>query len=152
MKHLLLIIHAPSANTMILSDAAHAAAQAASEGLSISLRRPTEISAADLFECDGVVIGTLENIGAMAGLTKDMFDRCYNDWLGKTEGLPVAFYIRAGLDGTATKRQLEAIASAQKWRLVQEVLILHGSYDPSFEEAVAKLTGAMAAGLEMGLF
>ena len=153
---MLLIIHAPSLNTMILSDAAlHAAQSIANDGadnLKILRKTPTEVMAEDLQTVDGVLLGTLENIGAMAGLTKDMFDRCYNDWLGRHEALPVGIYIRAGLDGTATSRQLSAIASAQKWRLVQPPLILKGTYDPAFEEQVSELAMIMASGLDMGLF
>ncbi len=69
----------------------------------------------------------------MAGLTKDIFDRCYNDWLYHTDGLPVAFYIRAGLDGTATADTLGRFAHALRWRMVRPPLILKGDYQPDFE-------------------
>ena len=156
MKTLLLIIHAPSPNTMILSDAAlHGARSIAADSdasLTILRKTPSEVTASDLAQIDGVLIGTLENIGAMAGLTKDMFDRCYNDWLGQYEALPVGIYIRAGLDGTATSRQLMAITAAQKWRLIQPPLILKGEYSPHFETQVSELAMVMATGLDMGLF
>ena len=65
-----------------------------------------------ILNCDGIIIGTTENIGYMSGLTKDMFDRCYNFWLNRTDGIPVCIYIRAGLDGTGTKNSIESIVKS----------------------------------------
>ena len=65
---------------------------------------PFDVSAADVSEAAAVIIGTTENIGYMAETAKDMFDRCYNDWLDSTDAKPVAIYIRAGLDGCNQKR------------------------------------------------
>ena len=113
---------------------------------------PFDVTAPDLFAADAVLIGTTENIGYMAGATKDMFDRCYNDWLGATEAKPVAVYIRAALDGTATRRALESIIGAQKWRLVAAPLILHGDWSPTYPGEVRDLAMGMAAGLDAGIF
>ena len=101
---------------------------------------------------DALIIGTTENIGYMAGATKDMFDRCYNDWLDQSDAKPVAIYIRAGLDGTATKRALASICSGLKWRLVAEPLILHGDWDDTFCEQVSDLCLGVAVGLDAGIF
>ena len=151
--HVLLITQAPSPNTQALSQAALAAMRAyAGADTIISAKAPTEVSARDLDDVDGLVIGTLENIGALAGLTKDMFDRCYNDWLGRKEGLPVAFYIRAGLDGTATKRTLSSYAAALSWRLITAPVILHGTYEDAFIAQVEELGGMMVAGIEAGIY
>ena len=98
------------------------------------------------------MIGTTENIGYMAGATKDMFDRCYNDWLDHSEGKPVGIYIRAGLDGTATRRALDSIIGAQKWRLVAAPLILHGTWSDTYVDEVRDLAMGMAAGLDAGIF
>ena len=111
-----------------------------------------DVVAADILGCTGMLIATTENIGYMAGLTKDMFDRTYNDLLGKTDGLPAAFYIRAGHNGTATKHALTAIATGLNWRLVQPPLILKGSYDNAFENDVYHLSASLVAGLDAGIF
>ena len=106
----------------------------------------------DVLTCDGLLLATTENIGYMAGLTKDLFDRCYNEWMGTTDGLPAAVYIRAGLDGTATSRAINQIAAGLSWRLIRPPLILRGDYTQQFEEDVAELGGAFSAGLETGVF
>ena len=111
-----------------------------------------DVVSEDVLTCDGLLLATTENIGYMAGLTKDIFDRCYNEWMGTTNGLPAAVYIRAGLDGTATSRALSQIFGGLSWRLIRPPLILKGDYKHQFEEEVAELAGAFAAGLETGLF
>lgn len=152
-KSLLIIAHAPSPNTRLLAAAAQCGASHPDAGdVTIRLLSPFDVTADDLLSADGIIIGTTENIGYMAGATKDMFDRCYNDWLDSTEGKALAIFIRAGLDGTATKRALESIASAQKWRLVAPVLILHGDWSDEYRNHVEELAMGMAAGLDAGIF
>ena len=152
-KSLLIIAHAPSPNTIALAEAARRGGSHPDVGdVTARLCSPFEITSVDLAAIDGLLLGTTENIGYMAGATKDMFDRCYNDWLGRYEGLPVGIYIRAGLDGTATRRALEAIVGAQRWRLVAPPLILHGDWSNSFPGEVEELAMGMAAGLDAGIF
>lgn len=139
-------------NTIALAEAAQKGALAFAEGRDIIFKTPLQVDAEHLQNAAGLILGTTENIGAMAGLTKDMFDRCYNDWLTQLEGLPVAIYIRAGLDGTATKTQLLNIASAQKWRLVQPPVILHGRWQNKYTDTVYELAGGLAAGLDAGIY
>ena len=152
-KTLLIIAHRPSTNTAALADAALDACNNYTEGdIETKCLIPFEVTSSDLFRADAVVIGTTENIGYMAGATKDMFDRCYNDWLDCTDAKPVALYIRAGLDGTATKRALTRICSGLKWRLVAEPLILKGDWDDRFTKEVADLCLGVKAGLDLGIF
>ena len=152
-KTLLIIAHRPSPNTAVLANAALAACQNyEDDNIKTRCLTPFEVKSHDLLRADGVVIGTTENIGYMAGATKDMFDRCYNDWLDCTEAKPVALYIRAGLDGTATNRALNTICSGLKWRLVAEPLVLHGDWNDAFCEQVGDLCLGVAAGLDAGIF
>jgi len=152
-KNLLIIAHAPSKNTRMLAKAALLGASHPDIGeVNVMAMSPFDIQVEELEKADGVMIGTTENIGYMAGATKDMFDRCYNDWLDQKQGMPVAFYIRAGLDGTATKNALTAISNAQKWRMIAEPLILHGEWQDSYQEEVRTLAIGFAMGLEDGIF
>ena len=120
--------------------------------LIISHKSSVDVVSEDVLTCDGLLLATTENIGYMAGLTKDLFDRCYNEWLGTTDGLPAAVYVRAGLDVTATSRASSQIVGGLSWRLIRPPLTLKGDYKQQFEEEVAELSGAFAAGLETGLF
>ena len=152
-KTLLIIAHTPSQNTMALGEAAYSGASDPDAGtINVRYLSPFDVRSDDVMQADAVIIGTTENIGYMAGATKDMFDRCYNDWLGNSEALPVALYIRAGLDGTATKRALTGICGAQKWRLMADPLILHGEWRADYCDAVREMAMGCAAGLDAGIF
>ena len=152
-KTLVIIAHRPSPNTAALANAALAACENYDDdNIKTRCLTPFEVKSHHLLRADAVVIGTTENIGYMAGATKDMFDRCYNDWMDRTEAKPVAIYIRAGLDGTATKRALTSMCSGLKWRLVAEPLILKGDWDDRFINEVAELCLGLEAGLDIGIF
>ena len=64
------------------------------DDLKIFHKSSVDVVSEDVLTCDGLLLATTENIGYMAGLTKDLFDRCYNEWMGNTDGLPAAVYIR----------------------------------------------------------
>ena len=152
-KSLLIIAHAPSANTAALARAALRGATHPDAGqVTAKLASPFEVTSDDLSAHDGIIIGTMENIGYMAGATKDLFDRCYDEWTDHHEGMPVGLYIRAGRDGTATRRALESIMGALRWRLVAAPLILHGDWQDRSCDDVADLSMGMAAGMDAGIF
>ena len=152
-KSLLIIAHAPSANTAALARAALRGATHPDAGqVTAKLVSPFKVKSDDLSAHDGIIIGTMENIGYMAGATKDLFDRCYDNWMDRYEGLPVGLYIRAGRDGTATRRALESIIGALRWRLVAAPLILHGDWQDRYCDDVAELSMGMAAGMDAGIF
>ena len=95
-KHLLIIAHTPSINTRALADAALRGASTDDAGeVTAQAMSPFDVVADDLLATDGVILGTTENIGYMAGATKDMFDRCYNTWLGRTEACLYSIFVPA---------------------------------------------------------
>lgn len=152
MKSLLFIAHTPSQNTALLAAHASQACADATQALKLIIKSPEEVKPEDGLKCDGLILGTLENIGYMSGMTKDMFDRCYNDWLDRQAGLPTFIYIRAGHDGTATSNALLTIATGLRWRLIAPPLCLRGDFSPDFPDRLAEQTGGFAAGLEAGIF
>ncbi|MDB2391283.1 flavodoxin family protein [Alphaproteobacteria bacterium] len=152
-KELLIIAHEPSDNTAALARAAFDAANDfESDDLTVRLLSPFDVKTEDVVTANGIIIGTTENIGYMAGATKDMFDRCYNDWIDICAGKPVGLYIRAGLDGTATTHALNSIFTGLRWRIIAPPLVLHGTWNTRFINDVAELSMAMAAGLDAGIF
>lgn len=151
MPQLLIIAHAPSTNTRALAEGVLAGARSV-EAVTTHLLSPFDTQPQDILDCDGLILGTTENLGYMAGATKDMFDRCYYAVIEHKQGLPMAIYIRAGHDGTGTRRALESITTGLRWRAVQEPMVLRGSWQDAWPQELEELGQAMAYGLEAGIF
>lgn len=152
-KTLLVIAHTPSPNTQQMAEAVirGASSPETAETVQVVFRRPLETRPEDLLSAQAVILGTTENLGYMAGLMKDVFDRCYYAWLDKTQGLPFAFYIRAGHDGTGTRRAIETITTGLRWRQVREPLICRGDFDPVFLAQCQELGLTLAVSLDLGV-
>lgn len=152
-KVLLIVAHAPSANTARLRDALIAGAQTDDiQGIAVRCLSPFETGPADVTVAQGIILATTENLGYMSGALKDFFDRIYYPCLEKTQGLPYALVIRAGHDGTGTRRAVETIVTGLRWRAVQEPLICRGEFREDFVGRCAELGAAMAVGLDAGIF
>ncbi len=152
-KQLLVVAHAPSANTRKLVEAVLRGARDPDiDGVMIRHVPPLEAGPADVLAADALVLGTTENLGYMSGALKDFFDRIYYPCLDQAQGLPYALYIRAGHDGTGTRRAVEGIVTGLRWRAVREPLICRGDWQDTFLGGCEELGMFMAAGLEAGVF
>ncbi|CCK76307.1 MAG: flavodoxin family protein [Oleispira antarctica] len=151
-KKLIIIAHAPSDNTQRMVQAVIKGANHPDiTNVEVKFIAPLDAQADDIKTAQAIIIGTTENLGYMAGLIKDVFDRCYYDCLDHTQGLSFSYYIRAGHDGTGTRKALETITTGLRWRLVQEPLICKGDFDEAFITQCEELGLAMAASLDAGI-
>jgi len=152
MKQLLIVAHAPSENTRLLRDTAYrGACHPDLEQVNCVVKAPLDAGPEDVLACDGILLGTTENLGYMSGALKDFFDRSYYPVLDKKQGLPCALYVRAGHDGTGTQRAVETIITGLRWRWVQDPLILRGKWQPTFADQVEELSMTMAFSIESGI-
>ncbi|KAA0014117.1 flavodoxin family protein [Billgrantia pellis] len=152
MKRLLIVAHAPSSNTQALRDAAERGASHPDiTDIEVVTKPPLDAGPKDVLACHAILLGTTENLGYMSGALKDFFDRSYYAVLEEKQGLPCALYVRAGHDGTGTRRAVESIVTGLRWRWVQEPLILHGEWRDGYVEEVEELGRYLAAGLEAGV-
>ena len=152
MKTLLIIANMPSANTKLLAQQVlEGASHPDIENVKTRLLSPFEARPQDVMESDAIILGTTENLGYMSGALKDFFDRIYYPCLEEKQGLPCALYIRAGHDGTGTRRAVETIVTGLKWRWVQPPLTLRGSYQEDFAEQCHELGLTVAASLDAGI-
>lgn len=118
----------------------------------------------DVLGASGYLFATPENLGSMAGMLKDFFDRTYYAALDRVNGRPYATMICAGSDGHGAARQIERIATGWRLRQVAPPLIVcthaqtpQAILAPKSIEAgelrrAAELGEAMAAGVGMGLW
>ena len=152
MKTLLIVAHTPSPNTERLAENALQATQTDDiDNVQVIFRTPLQATVDDVLQADAILLGTTENFGYMAGLTKDFFERIFYYVLEQKQGLPVACYIRAGLDGTGTTRAIESIVTGLRWRWVQPPLVLKGEWSDDFCEQVAELALTICAGLSINI-
>ena len=153
MKRLLIVAHSPSINTRALSEAVQRGAEHEDiESVTCIVKTPFDAGPTDILDCDGIVLGTTENLGTMSGALKDFFARSYYGVLEEKQGLPCALYIRAGHDGTGTRRAVESIVTGLRWRWVQDPLIFRGEWQEAFISQAEELGMTLAAGLDNGLF
>lgn len=152
MKTLLIVAHAPSPNTRRLAEAALEGARHPDiEAVEAIWKPPLEAGPEDVMACDGILLGTTENLGYMSGALKDFFDRTYYAVIDDKQGLPCALYVRAGHDGTGTRRAIESIVTGLRWNWVQDPLVCRGEWREAFVDQVRELGLYLAAGLDAGI-
>lgn len=136
---------------------AAAAKQGAGDGARLIAAR--EATPEMLLDASGYLFVCPENLAAMSGMMKEMFDRCYYPLLGRIEGRAYATAIAAGSDGSSAQAQIDRIVTGWRLKRVAEPLIANlGAQTP--EEILAQKTvdeiilGAcrdLGAGLQQGL-
>ncbi len=153
MANLLIVASTPSENTRRLRDAVlRGATHPDIGGIDVRVKTPAEAGSEDILWADGLILGTTENFGYMAGALKDWFERIYYPCLDKTAGLPYALFVRAGNDGQGAKTSVERIVTGLRWNAVQTALVLKGEYKSGFEQECEVLGMTLAAGLEAGIY
>ena len=108
MRQLLIIYHSQGGNTRRLAEAVADGAREI-EGLAVRVRTAQQIGSEALLACDGLVLGSPEYFGYMAGGVKDLLDRTYETLRGhpKIFRKPYATFISAGNDGSGALQSIE---------------------------------------------
>lgn len=104
-----------------------ALARAAADGAGAAARLvgAEDVTPEMLLAASGYLFVGPENLAALSGAMKEMFDRCYYPCLGKLEGRPYATIICAGSDGENAQRQLDRIATGWRLKRVAEAMIVN---------------------------
>ena len=151
-KNILFIHHSPSENTKKLSRLVENKITNVTPNVNLTILNLIQANTFYFREIDGLIIGTTENFGYMSGLTKDFFDRCYDELKDKTEGLPIIYYVRAGLDGEGCKVGLNKILIGLRWKQVLPPLVLKGSWQKDYLKQLEKFVLTFASGIELGIY
>lgn len=126
----------------------------AEAGEDIELRALPALDAGveDLLWANGLLIGTPEHFGYMAGAIKDFFDRTFYPVQSRVDGLPYAVFVSAGNDGTGAVNSIDRIALGYRWKQCAEPLIVKGEPSATDLQRCAELGQTLAAGLALGVF
>jgi multimeric flavodoxin WrbA len=153
LKTVLIVYHSQYGHTAALAEAAAKGAGMV-ENVRVVVKRAVEATLADLMECDGLIIGSPEYFGFMAGMVKDFFDRTYRDAEGVREVFrkPYAVFISAGNDGDGALRSIERICRGYRFKKVCEAVIVKGDVDETALALCEELGQTLAAGCEAGIF
>ncbi len=156
--HLLIAWHSRTGGSAAL-------ARAAAEGApGAKLMAAQDVTPDDLRAAGGYLFVGPENLAALSGAMKEMFDRCYYPCLGRLEGRPYATIICAGSDGENAQRQLDRIATGWRLKRVADPVIVNThAQTPEAILAPKTISGAhlaeardmgeaLAEGLAAGIF
>ena len=156
--HLLIVWHSRTGGSEALARAAGAGAATA------RLVAAADVAPADLIAAAGYLFVGPENLAALSGAMKEMFDRSYYPCLGRLEGRPYATIICAGSDGEGAQRQLDRIATGWRLKRVADPMIVNTAAQtpeailaPKIiaEDRLAEanaLGAALAEGIAAGIF
>jgi len=156
--HLLIAWHSRTGGSEAL-------ARAAAEGARTArLVAADAVTPVDLTAAAGYLFVGPENLAALSGAMKEMFDLCYYPCLGKLEGRPYATIVCAGSDGEGAQRQIDRIATGWRLKRVADPLIVNTAAQTPEAILAPKtiradrlgaardLGAAMAEGLAAGIF
>lgn len=144
--------------------ASEAMARAAAGHNAAKLIRAQDVSPDDLLAASGYLFVGPENLAALSGAMKEMFDANYYAVLGKLEGRPYATIIAAGSDGEGAQRQIDRIATG--WRLKRvadpmivnfaaqtpEAILADKAPDSDVLDNCRELGSGLAEGIVLGVF
>lgn len=157
MTTLLLVHHAPTANTAALRDALlGGASDDAVVGVDVVSLPAPETTAEHLLAADGILLLTPANFGYMAGLMKDLFDRTFldiggslaADGSGRPAGAgkkPYGLCVHGRYDTEGAVRSVENIVGALPWTRAAPVLSVLGDVAGGDREAAYELGATLAA-------
>lgn len=156
--HLLIAWHSRTGGSEAL-------ARAAAEGAgSAKLVAVADVTPDALQAAGGYLFVGPENLAALSGAMKEMFDRSYYPCLGRLEGRPYATIICAGSDGENAQRQLDRIATGWRLKRVADPVIVNTAAQtpeaimapktiaPDRLAEARDLGAALAEGLAAGIF
>ena len=150
MKTLLIVYHSGGVKTAQMAAAVERGARA-EEGVRVVMKRCPEAGPDDVLGADGLVLGTPENFGYMAGMMKDFLERIFYACEGKVAGRPWALLVGAGQDGTGAVASVERIVTGLRLKKIAEPVVVVKELKPEQLAACEELGAAMAAGLAAGI-
>ena len=147
-KMLLIVHHTPSPHTQEMFEAVVAGATDPEIEAVTVVRRPAlTVSATDMLEADGYLLGTPANLGYMSGALKHAFDVCYYPCLDSTRGRPYGLYMHGNQGTEGAERGVTAITTGLGWVKAAEYVLVSGKPSKDDLQSCWELGATVAAQL-----
>jgi len=148
MARLLIVHHTPSPHCQAMFEAVvSGATDPEIEGVEVVRRPALSVSATDVLEADGYVLGTPANLGYMSGALKHAFDTVYYPCLDATRGRPFGLYLHGNQGTEGAEKALTAITTGLGWVKSAEYVVVSGKPSKDDLEACWELGATVAAQL-----
>jgi multimeric flavodoxin WrbA len=147
MKKILILYHSQTGHTAKMADAVQQGVDSI-DGSRACAKRAVQATLDDLLGADGLIFGSPEYFGYMAGALKDFFDRTYEASRSDPRVFrkPYAVFIAAGNDGQGALASIERICRGYQFKKVFEPLVIKGDITEKVLARCRELGQTVAAG------
>jgi multimeric flavodoxin WrbA len=147
-KTLLIVHHTPSPHTHEMFEAVVAGASDPEiEGVEVVRRPALTVSATDVLDADGYLLGSPANLGYMSGALKHAFDVIYYPCLDATRGRPYGLYLHGNEGTEGAQNGVTSITAGLGWTKAAEYVVVSGKPSKADLEACWELGATVAAQL-----
>ncbi|BBZ54316.1 flavodoxin family protein [Mycolicibacterium phocaicum] len=145
---LLVVHHTPSPNCQEMFEAVLAGATDPEiEGVDVVRRPALTLSAADVLDADGYLLGSPANLGYMSGALKHAFDQIYYPCLDATRGRPFGLWLHGNEGTEGAEKAVTAITTGLGWVKASDYVVVSGKPGKADLEACWNLGATVAATL-----
>ena len=145
---LLVVHHTPSPNCQEMFEAVLAGATDPEiEGVDVVRRPALTLSAADVLDADGYLLGSPANLGYMSGALKHAFDQIYYPCLDATRGRPFGLWLHGNEGTEGAEKGVTAITTGLGWVKASDYVVVSGKPSKADLEACWNLGATVAATL-----
>jgi multimeric flavodoxin WrbA len=145
---LLIVHHTPSPHCQEMFEAVvGGATDPEIAGVEVVRRPALTVSAAEMLEADGYLLGTPANLGYISGALKHAFDCAYYQLLDSTRGRPFGLYLHGNEGTEGAERAVDTITTGLGWVKAAEPVLVSGKPSKSDVDACWNLGATMAATL-----
>ena len=148
MAVLLIVHHTPSPHCQEMFEAVvGGATDPEIAGVEVVRRPALTVSAAEMLEADGYLLGTPANLGYISGALKHAFDCAYYQLLDSTRGRPFGLYLHGNEGTEGAERAVDTITTGLGWVKGAETVLVSGKPSKSDVDACWNLGATVAAQL-----
>lgn len=145
---LLVVHHTPSPFMQAMFEAViSGATDPEIEGVEVVRRAALAVTATDMLEADGYVLGTPANLGYISGALKHAFDTCYYPCLDTTTGRPYGLYVHGNEGTEGAEKAVDRITAGMGWVKAADYVVCSAKPSKEDLDACWELGATVAAGL-----